>query len=87
MNIDLKLYEVDYIYINYYRYLLYIGLVIFYKLFDKKYRYDGLFGVVYIKIYIDFYVYSLVVKEIYCMVDGVIYEMIYLEGGVYYVRV
>lgn len=86
-NIDLKLHEVDHIYINHHRYPLHIGLVTLHKSFDKKYRYDGPLGAVYTKTHTDFYVYSPVAKEIYCMVDGATYEMTYLEGGAYHVRV
>ena len=86
-NIDLKLNEVDHIYINHHRYPLEIGLVTLHKSFDKKYRYDGPLGAIYQPTHTDFYVYSPVAKEIYLFVDQHQYQMTYQEGGAYHVRV
>ncbi|MFA7417642.1 MAG: alpha-amylase family glycosyl hydrolase [Acholeplasma sp.] len=86
-NIDLKLNEVDHIFINHEKYPLDIGLVTLHKSFDRKYRYDGPLGVIYHHNYTDFYVYSPVAKEIHLLVDNLSYPMTYLDGGAYFVRV
>ena len=85
-NIDLRLNEVDHIYINHERILLEIGLVTLHKSFDKKYRYDGPLGSIYHLEHSDFYVWSPVAKEMKLVLDDTKYQMNNL-GEVWHVRV
>lgn len=83
---QLKLNEVDHIWINQMKYPLHIGLVTLQKSFNEKFKYDGPLGYEYSKTSTKFYVFSPVAKEINLVVNEVAYPMIF-ESPIWKVEV